>query len=237
MDTATPDVINQTAPGHIKVIRRNGTITPFDAEKIAIAMTKTFLAMEGDQAAQSNRIREQVSLLSQKITQTLMTRHRLHNGGILHIEDIQDQVELELMREGEYKVAKAYVLYLEERRRLRDKAAQPEALKHATLQVTIADGSLKTLDLNAMREELAFACKNLADVTPDLIFEDAKRNLFDKVPEKEVSKSLILSARTLIEKEPNYSYVAARLLLNTLRREAYDFLGVSVGAEYFQSYL
>ena len=103
--------IAQTAPGLIKVIRRNGTVTPFDANKIAVAMTKAFLAVEGDTAAGSSRIHEKVSLVTQKIADTFI--RRLRNGGTLHIEEVQDQVELELMRAGEYKIAKAYVLYRE----------------------------------------------------------------------------------------------------------------------------
>src|SRR5579862_1817487 len=110
--------IAQTAPGLIKVIRRNGTVTPFDANKIAVAVTKAFLAVEGDAAASSSRIHEKVSLLSQKIAHTF--ERRFKSGGTLHIEEIQDQVELELMRAAEYVVAKAYVLYREERRRARE---------------------------------------------------------------------------------------------------------------------
>src|SRR3990167_5584320 len=110
--------LTQTTPGRIKVIRRNGTVTPFDANKIAVAMTKAFLAVEGDTAASSSRIHEKVSALSKKISDTF--QRRLHSTGTIHIEEIQDLVELELMRTGEYKVAKAYVLYREERRRARE---------------------------------------------------------------------------------------------------------------------
>ena len=109
--------LTQTAPGLIKVIRRNGTVTPFDANKITVAVTKAFLAVEGDAAAGSTRIHEKISALTKKIAETFM--RRLHDSGTIHIEEIQDQVELELMRTGEYKVAKAYVLYREERRRIR----------------------------------------------------------------------------------------------------------------------
>jgi ribonucleoside-diphosphate reductase alpha chain len=99
--------IAQTAPGQIKVIRRNGTVTPFDANKIAVAMTKAFLAVEGDTAASSSRIHEKVANLTKKIADTFI--RRLRSGGTIHIEEIQDQVELELMRTAEYKVAKSYV--------------------------------------------------------------------------------------------------------------------------------
>lgn len=231
--------VAQTAPGLIKVIRRNGTVTPFDANKIAIAMTKAFLAVEGGSAASSSRIHEKVSLLSKKITDTF-TR-RLQSGGTIHIEEIQDQVELELMRTGEYKTAKAYVLYREERRRIREQETNDIAEAKATtnLHVTLSNGNIQPLDFNELHTVVTAACKNLTAVDPALILEEVKRNLFDKVPVREVHKALIMSARTLIEKEPNYTYVAARLLLNDLKFEAFNFLNVTTTdyAAYFEAYL
>jgi ribonucleoside-diphosphate reductase alpha chain len=220
--------IAQTAPGLIKVIRRNGTVTPFDVNKIAVAMTKAFLAVEGDTASGSSRIHEKVANLTKKIADTFF--RRLRSGGTIHIEEIQDQVELELMRTAEYKVAKSYVLYREERRRAREiEQQQKEAANKqetAILHVTLADGSVVPLDLKALRAQVESACVGLADVSADIIIDDARRNLFDKVPAHEVSKVLVMSARILIEKEPNYTYVAARLLSDDLRQEALTFLGL-----------
>lgn len=217
--------VAQTAPGMLKVIRRNGTVTPFDANKIAVAMTKAFLAIEGDTATSSSRIHEKVAIMTKKIADNLM--RRIHTGGTLHIEEIQDQVELEMMRSSEYKAAKAYVLYREERRRLREQEqAEAEEGQTSSLNVTMPDGSIKPLDTYALQKQTQQACSGLENVTPDLILEDTKRNLFDKVPAREVNKALVMSARTLIEKEPNYSFVAARLLLDDLRREALDFLSL-----------
>lgn len=216
--------ITQTAPGLIKVIRRNGTVTPFDATKIAVAMTKAFLAVEGDTAVGSSRIHEKVAGLTKKIADTFV--RRLASGGTIHIEEIQDQVELELMRTAEYKVAKAYVLYREERRRAREQKQMEAENKKAAfvLHVTLPDGTVKPLDFESLQKQVESACANLTSVSPTLIVEDVKRNLFDNVPIREVNKALIMSARTLIEKEPNYTYVAARLLLDDLRREALGFL-------------
>jgi ribonucleoside-diphosphate reductase alpha chain len=232
--------IAQTAPGQIKVIRRNGTVTPFDANKIAVAMTKAFLAVEGDTAAGSSRIHEKVSSLSQKIADTFTRRFK--SGGTINIEQIQDQVELELMRAGEYKVAKSYVLYREERRRIREeelKAAESKKPAY-TLHVTLADGSVVPLDIATLTKQAEEACTGLSNVSPQMIIDDVKRNLFDKVPLREVNKALVMSARILIEKEPNYTYVTARLLLDDLRHEAMQFLGLqknmSVQA-YFEAYL
>lgn len=235
--------IAKTAPGHIKVIRRNGTVTPFDAHKIAVAMTKAFLAVEGETAAISSRIHEKVTHLTQKIAETFM--RRLHERGTLHIEEIQDQVELELMRTGEYKVAKAYVLYREERRRIREeeqKATANQQKKMQTLQVSMPDGTVQPLDLDALIQQINNACAGLADVQPQLILDDVKRNLFDKVPLREVKKALVMSARILIEKEPNYTFVAARLLLDDLHDEALGYLQVkatqqNIYLDYLQAYI
>lgn len=220
--------VAQTAPGKIKVIRRNGTVTPFDANKIAVAMTKAFLAVEGDTAAGSSRIHEKVSGLTKKIADKFV--RRLQSGGTIHIEEVQDMVELELMRTGEYKVAKSYVLYREERRRAREEEQKNAENKKAeyVLHVTMADGSIKPLDMNALKQQVESACSNLTGVSADHILEDTKRNLFDKVPVGEINKALVMSARVMIEKEPNYTYVAARLLQDDLRSEALGFLNIPV---------
>lgn len=218
--------IQHTAPGKIKVIRRNGEVAIFDANKIAVAMTKTFLAVEGDTAAGSSRIYEKVSTITQKIADTFA--RRLHSHSTIHIEEVQDLVELELMRAGEFKVAKSYVLYREERRRVREQQARDAAEKPAPviLHVTLKDGSVEPLDMSKLQKMVVAACTGLSDVSADYILDDVKRNLFDKVPVREVNKALVMSARTLIEKEPNYTFVAARLLLNDLQGEALDFLEV-----------
>lgn len=225
------------APGAVKVIRRDGTVTPFDANKIAIAMTKAFLAVEGDTAAGSPRIQEKVSELVKNIAETF--HRRLPTGGTIHIEDIQDQVELVLMRAGEHKVARAYVLYREERRKVREQKQQEmDNQTSQQLRVMLDDGSVIPLDMNKIRTQVGNACRGLTEVSAELIVEDVKRNLFDSVPAREVDRALIMSARTLIEKEPNYSYVASRLLLNELRAEALSFLDIKTDiTNIYKSYL
>lgn len=233
--------VNMTAPGELKVIRRNGTLAAFDGNKIAVAMTKAFLAVEGTTAADSNRIHETVRDLANRITQTFY--RRLPTGGSIHIEDIQDQVELLLMRAGEHKVARTYVLYREERRKIRTQQQETEKTKAFQLHVTLDDGHVVPLDIDRLTHLVRSACENLSEVSAEHIIEDTKRNLFDKVPLKEVSKALIMSTRVLIEKEPNYSYVAARLLLDNLRSEALSFLNVASQASFdemkkhYQTYL
>ena len=209
-------------PGEYNVIRRNGKVTAFNASKISVAITKAFLEVEGGTAAASTRVHEKVEELSEQVVRGV-TR-RLPSGGTVHIEDIQDQVELALMRAGEQKVARAYVIYREERARARiEKDGNAEAEQADTsggINVKTADGALKKLDMERMLAVVNEACNGLEQVDGSLIIDDALRNLFDGVNEADVNHALVMSARALIEKEPNYTYVAARLLLDGLRREA-----------------
>ena len=214
------------APGEMRVIRRNGKVNGFDASKISVAITKAFLAVEGNSAAASGRIHEVVQELTEQVVSALF--RRLPSGGTIHIEDVQDQVELALMRGEHHKVARSYVLYRAERARLRAEKLAVESAKagpESSLSVTLADGSSKPLDLKRLRKVVDEACLGLSDTDGAWIIEETSRNLFDGVPEKDVAPALLMAARTRIEQEPNYSYVTARLLLDSLRREALAFLG------------
>ncbi|MCU7847399.1 MAG: ribonucleoside-diphosphate reductase subunit alpha [Candidatus Thiodiazotropha sp. (ex Lucinoma kastoroae)] len=213
----------------IQVIRRNGKVTHFDPGKIAVAVTKAFLAVEGGNAAASGRIHDTVKALTDQVVSAL-TR-RMPDSGTVHIEDIQDQVELSLMRSGEHKAARAYVLYRESQTRKRTeeaaKRAEIEGIPEAhRVNVTLADGATRPLDIERLQALVNEACNGLAEVDPAHILQDACRNLFDGVKESDVSQTLVMSARTLIDQEPNYSQVAARLLLDILRREALGFLNI-----------
>ena len=218
-------------PGKVQVIRRNGKVTHFDANKIMVAMTKAFLAVEGGSAAASSRIHDRVRELTDQVTAAL-TR-RLPGGGTVHIEDIQDQVELALMRAGEHKVARDYVLYREARARERAERAATSAPAESAhpLAVTLADGSTRPLDVERMTRLVDEACRDLDAVDAPAILNDTLRNLFDGVREADVGQALVMSARAMIEKDPQYSQVAARLLLDVVRREALGFLGLAVGVE------
>ncbi len=216
-----------TAPGSLRVIRRNGKITPFDAAKIEMAMTKAFLAVEGASAAASTRIHETVKQLTDQVV-LAVTRH-LSGGGTVHIEDIQDQVELALRRAGAHKIARDYVLYREERARARAaEAAKKEEPAKPRIHVKLDDGSKTPLDETRLRRLVMEACAGFKDVDPERIITDSLRNIFDGITENELSIALTLSARALIEVEPNYTYVSARLLMDKLRHEALHFLGERV---------
>ena len=215
-----------TAPGQLKIIKRNGTVVPYNDDKISVAMTKAFLAVEGGTAAASPRIRELVTQLTAQMSATF--KRRLPSGGTLHIEEIQDQVELALMRSGEQKVARSYVLYREQRAQERaDEAGQQpvhEPLLMDTINVVHADGSTARLDVARVQTIVQEACENLSDVDASRIIKEAMANMYDGISASDVATSILITARTLVEEEPNYTYVSARLLLDELRTEALTFL-------------
>ncbi|MBN4664107.1 ribonucleoside-diphosphate reductase subunit alpha [Pandoraea nosoerga] len=204
-----------------KVIRRNGAVVGFEPSKIAIAVTKAFLAVNGGQGAASARVRELVEQLTQNVVRALVRSRP--NGGTFHIEDIQDQVELALMREGEHNVARAYVLYREKRSQERAHAveAAPQTATPAAPVLHVTDnGVSRPLDMAALRAVVQAACENLgSEVDAEPILAETIKNLYDGVPLSQVYDSAILASRTLIEKEPAYSQVTARILMHTIRRE------------------
>lgn len=224
IDTA-PTTPVTTLSGQYSVIRRNGKLTPFDPSKIQVAMTKAFLAVEGNNAATSQRIHETVASLSEQITHNL-TR-RLDDGDTVHIEDIQDQVELMLMRSGEHKAARAYVIYREQQSTLRaeEQAAHPEVAEATShIMVTDAEGNKSPLNLPRLEKLIDEACDGMKAIDKAAILKDMQRNIFDGINERDVEKALVMSARTFIDKDPEYSYVAARLLMDSIRHEALSFV-------------
>ncbi|MCZ6658481.1 MAG: ribonucleoside-diphosphate reductase subunit alpha [Gammaproteobacteria bacterium] len=220
--TMSPSVA-ATAPGQLKVIKRDGEVVAYTDDKITVAITKAFLAVEGGTAAASPRIRELVGALSAQVSTTF--RRRLPSGGTLHIEDIQDQVELALMRSGEHKVARSYVLYREARASARAAVEAPREVR-TDINVVLEDGRRAPLDVSRIRTLVLEACEGLSDVDGGRIIDEAFGNMYDGITIKDVGTSLLITARTLVEEEPNYSFVAARLLLDQLRTEAMSFLNV-----------
>ena len=224
-----------------QILRRNGAVVAFEPSKIAVALMKAFLAVHGTQGAASASVRETVDGLTETVVRGLLRSRPA--GGTFHIEDIQDQVELGLMRGGHHEVARAYVLYRERRAQDRLKAGVVEARAvEPELFVTEA-GERVPLDTAKLRALIESACAGLgADVQPDPVFAETRRNLYDGVPMDEVYKAAILAARTLIEKEPAYTRATARLLLHTIRREILgeDVTQAEMGqryADYFPTFI
>lgn len=221
-----PNLLSAPEPGTLRVIRRDGRVTDFDGERIAIAMKKAFLAVEGNQASQSEHVQKTVERLSQQITERF--EHRWPGGGTIHIESIQDHVELALMRAGEHSVAREYVIYREERRKIREQASADQS---PNIHVVMDDGSKKVLDTNWLSQLAITACQGLEGVAPTQVLEQVRSNLFDGVSIQEVYQALIMSARTLVETEPNYTFVTSGLLLNKLFHEAVNGLNLKLDTQ------
>ena len=211
---------------HYNVLRRNGKLTSFDKEKIVVAMTKAFLAVEGGQAAASSRVHETVANMTNLVVETL--KRRQPNGGTFMIEDIQDQVELALMRNGEQKVARSYVLYREQQSQKRSTEEATTVTvpdQHEThIHVKLANGQQEPLDTKRLQQVIGDACKGLDNTDPQRVYKDTLRNLFDGIAECDICPMMVMSARALIDIEPEYSQVAARLLLDSLRTETLSFI-------------
>lgn len=221
------------AIGNYQIIRRNGAVVPFEPNKIAVAMMKAFLAVHGTQGAASSSVRETVDVLTQAIIKALMRSRP--GGGTFHIEDIQDQVELGLMRGGHHEIARAYVLYRE--KRTQERIEKKEANKSPSpLLFAIDNGQRVPLDINYLNDLISAACENLGvDIHPEPILAETIRNLYDGVPMDEVYKASVLAARTMIEKDPDYTFATARLLFYTISKEV---LGrVVVQADMAQAYI
>ena len=203
-----------------RIIRRNGAVVGFEPSKISIAVTKAFLAVNGGQGAASARVRELVEQLTSNVVSALVRRQPA--GGTFHIEDIQDQVELALMRSGEHDVARAYVLY---RAKRMEERAQQRSGKDVAGDVqlhVLEDGQRRLLDMSQVRNLITAACIGLEKhVDADAILAETVKNLYDGVPVEELHKSAILAARALMEKDPAYSTVTARLLMHTIRKEVF----------------
>ena len=224
--TIPSEDLNITAPGKLRVIKRNGKVVPFEEDKIKVAVTKAFLANESGNAAASERIHRKVEEITAEVQEIF--KRRMPSGGTLHIEEIQDQVELQLMRNEEYVVARKYILYREERAAERTKDAPSQTnIDAPKISVTKKDGSQVPLDIERLASVVNHACEGLEDVSADAILEESIKNLYDGVSISDMKSALVMSARTKVEQEPNYSYVTARILLDELRSEALSFLGIA----------
>jgi ribonucleoside-diphosphate reductase alpha chain len=199
------------APGKIRVIKRNGKVVSFEEEKIKVAIMKAFLAVEGGTAAGSSRIHEEVDQMAQDIIKVF--ERRMPSGGTIHIEEIQDQVELQLMRNEHHKVARSYVLYREARKNERVEDKEDSRSIEQSVQEVI-DAAVKK------------ACTDLDNVDEALLATEIKNATYDGISEKDLAESMLMTARTMVEKEPNYSYVTARLLLNNMENEVCGFLNI-----------
>ena len=203
-------------PGILRVIKRNGSVVNFDISKIEVAITKAFLAVHTSAAAASSSVQQKVNSLAKSVHDTFLSR--MPSGGTIHIEEIQDQVELALMRSEELKVARAYVVYRAERTKIRQEE------NTSAQEMTVLSPSERT---ETIAKE---ACEDLSGTNPETIIQEANKNLYEGASEDEIKEAMILSARSLVEAEPNYTYATSRILLDGLRTEALSFLSLAPNA-------
>ena len=206
-------------PGKMRVMKRNGKVVAFDREKIKVAIMKAFLAVEGSSAAASTRIHDQVEQLTDDVVSVF--ERRMPSGGSLHIEDIQDQVELQLMRNEHQQVARSYVLYREERKNQRNE----EQLKRETTSQKSEESSNNEVS-EGFEGKVHKACEGLVDVNPEELIEAIRATAYEGISEEDLSNCILIAARTFVEKEPNYSFVTARLLLDDIENEVLRFLDI-----------
>ena len=233
----TPPTIS--APGALSVIKRSGTVVPYDEEKIIIAISRAYIAVEGGQASISSRVRESSEQLTQNITDVLTRR----NGPrAVHIEEIQDLVELSLMRSGEHKVARSYVLYREERSKEREQKEKrekkdkgPTAEENDYIIVSYGTSAnkeeaakkQKKLAKSHIKERISKACVGINGTLAEDLYKDSLKGFYEGMNISDVDEGIIMSARTFIEREPNYTYVTARLLLNKLADQVLNSLNIA----------
>ena len=216
IDLSKDKLTSAVEPGTLRVIKRNGSVVDFDRSKIEVAITKAFLAVHTSAAAASSSVQQKVAQLSQNVYDTFSSR--MPSGGTIHIEEIQDQVELALMRSEELKVARAYVLYRAERTKLRQ-------------EESIISQEEPKLSPSERTETIAKeACEGLSGTNAETILKEANKNLYEGASENEIKEALILSSRSLVEIEPNYTFATSRILLDNLRTEALSFLDISQNA-------
>ncbi|WP_328992373.1 ribonucleoside-diphosphate reductase subunit alpha [Kribbella sp. NBC_01245] len=203
----------------LTVVRRDGRSAAFDAGKIGVALSKAFLAVEGADAGASHRVRDLVATLTGQVVEAL--GKRAAGRPSVQVEEIQDQVELALMRAGEHQVARAYVLYREERAKARVPADAGELDTAAPIVITVRaiDGSTAPLDLDRLRVIIAEAAAGLDSVDPELILNETLGSCYNGIALHEVEQALVMAARSFVETEPEYSFAASRLLLDQIRRE------------------
>ena len=214
----------------LSVIRRDGLITPFKSDKIFNAIKKAFLAQTKirnnkiKDKEQKENIHKTVEELTNKVVAAL-TR-RIADGDMIHIEDIQDQVELALMRDEHHKVARAYVLYREQRAASRyhtKKLKEQVGGKVSSMMVTKRDGKLEPVSLDKITNRVSVLSTGLA-IDPITVAQKAIPGLYNEITSAEIDNYLAETAASLTVEHPDYSYLAARIKANALHKETPGFI-------------
>jgi ribonucleoside-diphosphate reductase alpha chain len=221
------------SPRGLKLLRRDGkTSVRFNPMKIASAVERGFRATLNIEGQTPDEVISAVNLITNKVVARAVQLVR--EGTALHVELIQDEVERQMMAEGHYKVAKDFILYRAERASLRsqDESGDQEVASAVDATVdgvvpgtiftaTSADGTSVSISEAELRRRITHASKGLEQlVSSEEILQESLRNFYEGIKLEEIDQATIMAARSKIEKDPAYSHVAARLLLDVIYREA-----------------
>ena len=207
------------------VHKRDGTIAAFDGERIRVAIEKAFRA-ELDLSADIPLAPETAAKIAGLASEVVVWCQEQDD---VRVEQIQDEVEKSLMRAGDHGVARRYILYRE---------ARAEERRARIVHYTRADGTEAELDHDALRQRIEEACAGLGDDLAAPVFAEAIGSVYNGITEQEIAQALILAARSRFEREPAYTYVAARLLLTTHYAEAFGTeTSLAQATEAYRGYL
>lgn len=203
----------------LKIKKRNGTIAPFEQEKIATAIQKAFLDIAKDPKT------DEAKAIAESVGEKL---HAQYGSGanIPSVEEVQDIVERELMARDYFDVAKAYIIYRYEHSKIREEKKQEVAKKIEArgLLITKRSGEKAIFSIDAVRKtiEVSLAPENRNDVNIDHILSQVQREVYDGITTEELEKTLISVTRAMIERDPAYGQLAAQLQLNMLYKDVFE---------------
>ncbi|MBI2444064.1 MAG: ribonucleoside-diphosphate reductase subunit alpha [Candidatus Magasanikbacteria bacterium] len=198
----------------IKIKKRNGNVVEFDPQKIATAIERAFVDVR------RSADKDKIAVITGQVVADLQVIFPDRTPGV---ENIQDFVEKQLMQEGYYDIAKAYILYRYEHAKEREerKRAALEKLEKNTLTITKRSGTLEAFSPDKLRKALGYALTGLENaVDTEAILTQCRSELYEGITTADLSRTLMMTTRAMIEQDPAYSQVASRLLLYVNYKEA-----------------
>ena len=208
-----------------KLIRRNGHVVPWNPAKIEVAVSKAFLSLNLDPAP--------AAAVADEVTRAVDDAHQ----EFIHIEKLQDKVQETLMRLGYYKVAEAYILYRAHRseirlQRVEEESQSADESQDSLIIVKQADGESYLWDGSELRKRIEFASIGLdLSLTPEQIEKELRRSFYPEMRAEDLRKTVILNARSLIERDADFSKSAGRILLSYIHEEVLGWNIVEHGIE------
>ena len=219
--------VPEVPTSNLRLIRRNGSVVPWMESKIEIVVRKAFLDEKMDASA--------ASAVARGVSERALGREQ----AFIHIEDVQDLVQEELMRQGHYKVAASYVLYRAHHAQIRAAMAhksEPEAEQDSLVVVRKKNGENVFWDGSELKKRLQFAAIGL-DLRLDHheIERELRRSIGAEISEEDLQRTIVLNAKSLIEKDADFAKFAARIMLSYIYEEVLDWRIVRDGIEGLKS--